>query len=52
VGHMPLMAFLRDRLTGEDFKPFVTAEVSCLESGNDGKWIEKWNISPRLEEES
>jgi phosphohistidine phosphatase len=52
VGHMPFMAFLRDRLTGEAFKPFVTAEVSCLESGKDGKWIEKWNISPRLEEES
>ena len=47
VGHMPFMAFLRDRLTGETFRPFVTAEVSCLESSDDGKWNEKWNLFPR-----
>ncbi|MBU8920434.1 MAG: histidine phosphatase family protein [Bacteroidales bacterium] len=47
VGHMPFMAFLRNRLTGEPFRPFVTAEVTCLESGDDGNWVEKWNIFPR-----
>ncbi|MCK4537764.1 MAG: histidine phosphatase family protein [Candidatus Krumholzibacteria bacterium] len=47
VGHMPFMAFLRNRLTGETFRPFVTAEVSCLESSDDGNWSEKWNLFPR-----